>query len=326
MKGIIYLAGALILLASSISAEEQKEKIVFQEIIDDMEVKSDKMRQHPLLDFLRDESIPPRRRLQFAPYLTYLVMSFSDIVDTWLYYENPQNDLEERVNVYINEDDFHYNLILHDIEHLGYTLDRYGTYTAVMRHVWGDDSRAVRQYIYAWLDVLNRYKDPIMALTAFEAYEIGAQPFIDAAYYHIYEVVDKDSDMKDLLYFGQIHVDLEMNHTQFNWFNDEVVPIAPLGDIEITAQQRDRALEASEEMFQRYGRCTCHSIIMMSYIMCPLFFFCHRTIDMYDALQKLALAEDSIRPEKYQIEGYPPIHAFPPEHPNKRQPVVKDEL
>ena len=249
MKTVLYFAGVVITLASSITATEQTNVVLFQEIIDDMEEKSAKIRQHPFLDFLKDDTIPVRRRMTFAPYLTYFALSFADIVDTWLYVPNPQNELEERINIYIDEDDFHYNLLLHDIENvLGYTLDRYGTFAAVMRHIWGDDTRAVREYIYAWLDCINRYKDPIMTLTSFEVIEVGAQPLVDAAYNHIYL---PRTGIKELRYFGQMHVDLEMNHTQFNWFNEDETPVLPLGNIEISAQQRDQALEVAEEMYTR---------------------------------------------------------------------------
>ena len=254
MKGIVFFATVLFLLYSSISAEQHsetgRETIYFQEIVSDMEKKSETIRRHQFLDFLKDETIPARRRLTFVPYFTYFVMGFSDVVDTWLYASNPQTELEERINIYIEEDDFHYNLLLHDVENvLGYTLDRYGSYAAVMRHVWGDDSRAVRELLYTWLDCLNRYKDPIVTLTTFEGIEVGVQPLIDATYNHIYL---PDPGMRGLLYFGQTHVDLEMNHTQFNWFNEEEAPVLPLENIEITAQQREWALQVSEEMYIRY--------------------------------------------------------------------------
>ena len=253
MTGILYIAAVLFLLYSSISAEQhsetESETIYFQEIISDMQKKSDTIRQHPFLDFLKDETIPARRRLTFVPYFTYYVMSFSDIVDTWLYVPNPKNELEERINIYIREDDFHYNLLLHDLDKvLGYTNDRYGSFSGVMRHIWGDDSRTVREFIYTWLDCLSRYKDPVITLTTFEALEVGAQPMIDAIYHHAYL---PETGLKEMLYFGQIHVDMEMNHTQFNWFNEKEAPIFPLGNIEITAQQKDRALEVSQEMYQR---------------------------------------------------------------------------
>ena len=48
---------------------------------------------------------------------------------------------------------------------------------------------------------------------------------------------------------------------------------------------------------------------------------------MYDALHALALAEDSIWPEKYRVEGYPTIRSFPSQHPNRLQEhQVKEEL
>ena len=46
---------------------------------------------------------------------------------------------------------------------------------------------------------------------------------------------------------------------------------------------------------------------------------------MFNALHALALAENSIRPEKYIVEGYPPIRSFPIHHPN-RELHIKDEL
>ena len=53
---------------------------------------------------------------------------------------------------------------------------------------------------------------------------------------------------------------------------------------------------------------------------------------VYDSLYNLCLAENSIRPEKYLVEGYPAMNTFPAEHPNRAQYVddvdlnQKDEL
>ena len=61
-----------------------------------------------------------------------------------------------------------------------------------------------------------------------------------------------------------------------------------------------------------------------AYFIC--FFCCSRK--MYSALYELSVAEDSIWPEKYIIEGYPPVRDFPAQHPNKKQldEQRKDEL
>ena len=252
---MIYLLVALTLFLVSVNAgkaaEDKRGTIFYQEIVTDMEEKSEKLRQHPLLDFIKDDSIPARRRISFAPYLSYIAMSFADILDTWLLVAEPQSELEERINKHIAEDDYHYNLFLHDVEGvLGVSLSDFGSYSAVMRHLWGDDSRAIRQYIYGWLDCVGRYgRDPILTLTTLEAMEAGAQALIGTTSRLVREL---DSELGDLLYLGQVHVELEKNHSQFVWF-DEEASVTPLGHIEITVLQRDRALLITEEMFARWA-------------------------------------------------------------------------
>ena len=39
---------------------------------------------------------------------------------------------------------------------------------------------------------------------------------------------------------------------------------------------------------------------------------------MWDAIYNLSIADESIYPEKYVVEGLPPIRDFPASHPNKR--------
>ena len=170
-------------------------------------------------------------------------MSFAD---TWLLVEEPRNELEERINKHIAEDDYHYNLFLHDVESvLGLSLDDFGSYSGVMRHLWGDDSRAIRRYIYGWVDCVARYNDPIITLTTLEAMEAGAQALIGTTSQLVHRA---DSGLQDLMYLGQVHVDLEK---KFVWFNEEA-SVPPLGHLQITREQRDRAIQITEEMFERY--------------------------------------------------------------------------
>lgn len=42
-----------------------------------------------------------------------------------------------------------------------------------------------------------------------------------------------------------------------------------------------------------------------------------RFYKMYDSLHNLCLTEDNIYPEKYIVDGYPPMNAFPAQHPNR---------
>ena len=159
----------------------------FKEVIDVIEEKRIELSHHELFKYLADESIPARKRIQFAPYWTYFSLGAADVLDSWTRIPNPQTELERRVNVFIDEDNFHYNLFLHDIENvLGYTPSRFGSYGAILRHIWGDDSKAVRMLIYAWGSGAKKSKDPLVALASFEAVEAGLKDFFEVTYKKIF--------------------------------------------------------------------------------------------------------------------------------------------
>lgn len=249
MRWIFLSTVVALTFVSSISGDG--ETVLFREVLEDMEAKVKVLFQNPFFKRMEDDTIPMRRRMTFIPYWTYFAMGFADVVDTWFSIPNPQNELEERINMYVAEDNFHYNFFLHDVEKvLGYSLDRYGSYEGVMRHIWGDDSRAVREYIYGWLDCVNRYKDPIITLATFDAVEMTLKPIFETIYAAIYL---PENGLKEMQYFGQKHVLLEKNHSQFNWFNQEETPFLPLEEMEITLEQRNRALEVTGEIYKRYN-------------------------------------------------------------------------
>ena len=58
--------------------------------------------------------------------------------------------------------------------------------------------------------------------------------------------------------------------------------------------------------------------------------FSCRFDNVYDSMHNLCVTEDSIRPQKYVVEGYPPMNGFPAHHPNRglqfNAQLVKDEL
>ena len=116
---------AFLLLASAIPLRSSA-LCVFDEVIDVIEEKREELSHHKLFKYLADESIPAAKRMQFVPYWTYFALAAADVLDSWIRIPNPQTELERRVNVFINEDNFHYNLFIHDVETvLGYTPSRF---------------------------------------------------------------------------------------------------------------------------------------------------------------------------------------------------------
>ena len=107
---------------------------------------------HNFLEALADTSLTEHKRMSFFPYLTHFAMTFSDVMDSWIYFEDPQTELEQRINTMVIEDNFHYNFFLNDMDTVSsYTIDRFGSYSAVMRHLWGDESKSFQQLSYTWI-------------------------------------------------------------------------------------------------------------------------------------------------------------------------------
>lgn len=223
--------------------------VKFQEVMDVIEEKRVQISQHKFFEFLSDRSIPASKRLQFIPYWTYFIMVATDALEYWMRIPEPKTELEHQINVFIEEDGFHYNFFLHDVEKIaGYSLDHFGSYEGVLRHLWGDDSKAVRMLVYTWMMGVKKSKDPLITMASFEAVEAGLQSLFETLYNHVFLVEEGYQNMK---YFGQLHIDLERNHTVTDrWANDdELVEFRPLEEYDVTEEVKNVALEVIEDMF-----------------------------------------------------------------------------
>ena len=126
-----------------------------------------------------------------------------------------------------------------------------GSYTAVARHIWGDDSKSIRQLMYSWISLAKKYEDdPLVVLSTFEVMEAGLKDIFESTYASIYKVNQKGG-LKELKYWGQTHLELEVNRTVTSWFKEGEQLFRPLVDYEITEQTKARALEVVEELFER---------------------------------------------------------------------------
>lgn len=226
--------------------------VKFQEVISVVEQRRQELSEHQFIKTIKNESIPLEKRMSFVPYWTFYAMTAADILDSWIRIDNPKTKLEERINAFVEEDNFHYNFFLNDVEKvLGYTLDRFGSYAAVLRHIWGDDSKAVRQLQYSWAACAKKYDDPMVVLATFEAIEAGLKDSFEAAYNYFYKPDSEDEGLKSLKYFGRAHVELEMNHTVTAWFKDGEQPYRPLADYEVSEETLQHSLEVVKEIMDR---------------------------------------------------------------------------
>ena len=143
---------------------------------------------NPLFPLLRDESIPVKQRMAFAPYMLYFSLGCPDVLTYWMKIDKPEhelNEVEKRINTFVNEDNFHYNFYLRDLETLGWSPGKFGSTSGILRHVWATESSAVRILMYTVVSSLRRSSDPLVGLTVVELLEAGLYDLFTIVYKHI---------------------------------------------------------------------------------------------------------------------------------------------
>ena len=150
---------------------------------------------NPLFPTLKDASIPAHIRMSFAPYVLYFAMNGMDILNH-MKVDKPETELsklEKRLNTFIDEDNFHYNFYLRDLEHLGYTIEKFGSVAGILRLVWAPEGLTTRKLIYSCLKAYSRCESPLMAMTICETGEGGLTDFFTLVHEHISKAKDGES-------------------------------------------------------------------------------------------------------------------------------------
>lgn len=164
--------------------------------------------QAPLFEFLRDENIPARTRLSFAPCVAHFVMSFADLYSDILCEEPAQNKYQELVNVHTSEDENHWRWFLADLEKLG--CDPRMLFSDSLKFVWGEHTRQMRLLSYHMCRLGFRV-DPLQKLVLVHCIEAAGKVTVD----NVARVGKEFSQQTGarLVYFGQHHSDTESEHT-----------------------------------------------------------------------------------------------------------------
>ncbi|XP_031570407.1 uncharacterized protein LOC116304766 [Actinia tenebrosa] len=237
---------------------------------------------NPLFPLLRDESIPPKQRLAFAPYMLYFSIGCPDILTYWMRIDKPEHelsDIEKRVNTFVNEDNFHYNFYLRDLETLGWSLDKFGSTGGLLRHVWASESSSVRLLMYEVVSSLRRSKDPLVALTVVELLEAGLYDLFTIIYKHIAKA---PNGIPELQYFGDAHVNLEQHHTVTSWFSGDDAPSLSISDNSLSPKTAQILPDVVKDVMNRFDA-------------------------MYWTFYEIVKKGPNIYPGKYNVKGTPPI-------------------
>ena len=236
---------------------------------------------NPFFKIVADEAFSVEQRMLFIPYMLFFSCGGPDVITLLMKSDKEPSDLnfiEKKINAFINEDNFHYNFYLTDLETLGFTMEKFGSVNAVIRHIFAQESIPVRKLVYSLSHYSRQHLDPLVRLTLCELIEAGLFDLFVTIYKKI--VKKENSPFANLHYFGDTHVNLEMNHTVTSWFSGNESDVA---EIEIPPYSGHFLAQAVEEIINNFN-------------------------EMYLAFHAIILKGDTIFPEKYTITNLPPIH------------------
>jgi len=94
--------------------------------------------------------------------------------------------------------------------------------------------------------------------------------------------------IKNLDYFGDIHIGLEQKHEITKWFEvkQKKLEVKPLEAYPLSKETKPIAEEVVDDIFKGFH-------------------------GMYNCFLRVGTAPETIRPEKYIVKGTPPIDQFP---------------
>lgn len=195
--------------------------------------------QIPLFAFLRDDSISPRERLQFAPYIAFFVMGFGDFNKYLLRDMQSKDPWQKALNEHSLEDDHHWLWYLDDLNRLGHTNSQ--SLSDSLRFLWSDTTSEGRMFMYRLCGIVYG-ADPLLKLALTQAIEGTGAVFFNA----VEPVARKFTEITgtNLVYFGRFHLGRESGHLMANGSALEAVDA-----LELPETIRRAALEAVDVVF-----------------------------------------------------------------------------
>ncbi|SIN97106.1 hypothetical protein [Chitinophaga niabensis] len=173
-----------------------------------LENRQQQLRRSPLCLMIDDASLAMESRLGFTPVMLFFVMGFKDILDT-MKVENSTDPLQQSVNTHCDEDSFHWQWYLKDLERISYGkafLKHPGT--VMFEKIWSAPYSAAREVVYESIHLAKTYNTPFYKLVIIEALEATFDCFNDP----VFRLVNSMGRQDELEYFGQVHAHSEASH------------------------------------------------------------------------------------------------------------------
>ena len=176
-------------------------------ILNLIEEQKQRLDRNPLSDKLSNPAIPVANKMQCIPRLIFFVLGFKDCMKL-LHKAKPTNEAEKIVNTHSEEDQFHWQWFLQDLEKLNIGNIQNQTTTSTLSNLWSDELMPVRQMVYTTTRYIQTLHNPILQLILIEVIESGYEAFTK----YMSPVIQQAGMYDDLQYFGNVHNEAEADH------------------------------------------------------------------------------------------------------------------
>jgi hypothetical protein len=212
-------------------------------VLDFIEEQKQEFSQLPLFQFMRDESIDPRQRLSWAPWVAPYAMNFGDLNKYVLRQEPATDRIQALINVHTYEDDHHWLWFLEDLEKLGF--NPHLKYSDTLRIMWSKKTEKSRLICNKLGSLFESQSDPLLRLAVTEAIEATGHVILFLAA----EVSKKLEPITNLnyRYFGPSHFAVETGHPTGTENIENIIE-----SLELTEKTRQEACTLVELVFDLF--------------------------------------------------------------------------
>ena len=195
------------------------------------------LQQHPIFALLRDESLPPERRLAWAPYIVPFNMGYRDFnINVIRGPADTTDPIQKVLNVHSYEEEFHWHWLLEDLATLGFNPEL--PLHATVRLLWSEELTVART-LPTRLAVLCARAPSSHKYAVVESIESTS-----IALYTLTKTIRVPG--KRLAFFGEHHWEAESAHTALS---DE----DPCKDIVLSPEERRGALACVDAVYQGFA-------------------------------------------------------------------------
>lgn len=178
------------------------------QVIQTLDQRKQQLRQCSLVKMIGNNTLSPESRLSFTPAMLFFVMGFKDILHL-LKDEKSTDPMQLSVNVHCEEDSYHWQWYLKDLERISQGQRFLGQKGIDMfSQVWSDDEFCTRMVVYETIHLARTFSLPFYKLIIIEALEATFECFNEP----VFELVHAMGRQNELEYFGVLHAHAEAGH------------------------------------------------------------------------------------------------------------------